>query len=323
MSIEYLTGRTPNPGKIKALIGGKAYFEEFFQQIDALKSGDKLFLLNWNIHPLFNQKSAPDDNSLDGKPSDKYFLTRLQNKVKAGVDVRIQLWINTNLLEPFYPYLADYRINAFMTGLPLPFKEYAIENLTTVYWWRNRKILGAQGNIYEPENVSYTIDQSLKDRIVINTLDSMFGGCHAKFVLFLVRQASGEFIGRGYTGGIDLAPNRYSIPPYRGFHKVLGGDGNIANGVTHNFWHDIMAKVEGVDAVEPLFRFYRNLWNENVQRKNSYNPKIQFGFGIDQDLVQIPCVPDGACEIEELDFDSGNIQEDHLIQSVSTIPDIY
>jgi hypothetical protein len=318
MSVEYLTGRTPTPGKITPLIGGKAYFDEFFQQIEALKSGDKLYLMNWFIDPQFYKKEAPDDNSLLLKTANEFLHTQLQDKVQSGVDIRILLWINTNLFQPFYPYVTDPRIQGFMTSLALPFKDYASSNLRTIYLWRNKRINKLLGNI------NYIDDASLSDRMIINTLDSTFGGCHAKFALFLSRQASGEFIGRGYTGGIDLAPNRYSNPDeYVGFHYVKMPDGTTVKGKTHNYWHDVMAKVEGTAAIEPLFWLYRNLWNENIKRKSSYNPKLYFTSDAEQNPIHIQCVPFGADVIDELEFDLGDTQQDHLIQSVNTIPDIY
>lgn len=331
MSLKYLTGSMPTPGKVTPMIGGQVYFDEFFENLSNLQAGDKLFLLNWTIDPVFYQKDDPDDDISD-KTADQFLWTQLQRLVSIGVDVRILVWVNTNLFEPLYPLKKHGILGTVLEGSELDlsakgiaqsfgggFLGYIDSTLRTVHFWRNQSAT-------TPET-----DKSLENRIIINTLDAMMGGCHAKFALFLKKQPSGEYRGTGYTGGIDPVNNRYSEPPYKGFHVFKNADGSIVRdakgipiaGETHNFWHDIMAKVEGVDTVAQLFLFYKNLWDENVARKEGYNPTIH--YLINSKTVGIVCIPQGANEIDEISFDSAEeaTKQDHLIQSVSTIPSIF
>ncbi len=328
MSLDYLTGATPVLGKVTPIVGGWDYFNEFFDNLDHLSSGDRLYLLNWNIDSLFYRKS---DRSGEGygvsntKRNDDFVWARLQYLVEIGVDVRILLWVNTNLVEPLYPLTFNSGENTFLENSQLasslhnsvnetvagynPFRSVLDANLQSIYLWRHKSL------------VKPSLDNILSNRIVINTLDSTFGGCHAKFSLFLKKQASGEYQATGYTGGIDFEQLRYSGPRYKSWSNTnFDNTGKVLPGQPYNSWHDVMAKVEGSLANEHLFEFYQQLWNENISRSADYNPKLT--ITIDDTPIKLPCVTDGAELIDDLVLDLTDDQSDHLIQSVSTVPNI-
>lgn len=303
MSIVYLTGTTPSLGKVTPIIDGLGYFDEFFARAEELQAGDKLYLMNWAISADFTHRA-----------SGKSLLATLQALVAAGVDVRSMVWVNTGLFDPFYPFTPD---SLFPNGTPEqsetvqaglksgPHRAIMLGNLQTVYLWRCMAFDGTANN-------------TLENRLIINTLDSVTGGCHSKFALFLRKTPAGEYAGAAYTGGMDFVGNRYSSAPHS------GRDGD-------NYWHDVMAKVEGTQIVEEIYHFYKDVWNENVGRKRRFNPKILlkpdvFAF-LSTDTL-LPCIPEGARLIGEADdppvlFDLSAQASDHLVQSLRTVPDIY
>jgi phosphatidylserine/phosphatidylglycerophosphate/cardiolipin synthase-like enzyme len=80
-------------------------------------------------------------------------------------------------------------------------------------------------------------EPTLADKALLNILSHPAGAVHTKLVV--VGRPSGD---TGFTGGIDFEPGR-ATPG----------------------WHDVEAEVHG-PAVQPLFDFYRALWNENQGR---------------------------------------------------------
>jgi phosphatidylserine/phosphatidylglycerophosphate/cardiolipin synthase-like enzyme len=307
--MDYLTGKAPVPGRITPLIDGLEYFNELFTQIDALQAGDKLYLMNWAIDWKFVHKptmAAPIDLHRDA------LLTKLQAKVADGVDVRVMIWVNTNLFDPLYPITPHFIYSDNSpgdSGTPsvqqsMQFGDVMAGNIITVHKWRNV-------SVDDVENAA------LENRIIINTLDSLTGGCHAKFAVIHKSTPSDEYVGIGYTGGMDLANSRYSEQPHS----------------WSSYWHDAMAKIEGSEIVEALYGFYKEVWNENVNRKADFNPVIFLKKDTFPDLdladdISVRCIPDGAEPIGldedgPVQFDPSVQPSDHLVQSLRTIPDIY
>ncbi len=316
MSLSYLIGQSPLLGKVTPLIDGFTYFQDFFDNLETLQEGDKLYLLNWHINKLFFHKGFYTDQWYQ-KSKDDFLLTRLHDLVKKGVEVKILLWVNTNIFLPLYPIfeieqhdLPEGTLkNLWKAGQQKAFGSVLRGNLTTAHVWRKYEFTEV---VYEPglalKDIITEENPALKDSIIINTLDALGGGIHAKFALFLHRKPSGDFEAQGYTGGIDLSPNRYAETE----HAQQPG--------WVNYWHDVMVKLEG-DINYSLFQFYQDLWNENINRKESYNPEIEITDAIVPFSVR--CIPDGATPIEAVELLQSDNHDLHWIQSLRTIPDVY
>lgn len=329
MSLDYLTGSTPFSGKVTPLISGSVYWNELYPLLRSLQSGDRLYLLNWHIDPYFRY-IAPDNS---GNPVLEYFVERLQSLVAKGVDVRILLWVNSNLFEPFYPLThsgqVDFSIGdtdlldssaklwrRVLSSLPhqtgLPFQDIMTANLLTVHYWRQFGMTAVDALTDAPLFVPNT---ALSKRIMINTLDSAIGGCHMKFALVLKRDpGSGLYQGTGFTGGIDLAIDRFASIPYTNncSEEMLAGN---------NYWHDIMAKVEGNAAILALHDYYATSWNENLSRAQSYNPHlITYVDGVE---IAVDAIAPNTQPLETSLPNLGAVYDDHWVQSVFTIPNTY
>jgi phosphatidylserine/phosphatidylglycerophosphate/cardiolipin synthase-like enzyme len=340
MSISYLDSNYPiASGNVEFLVGGAEYFTTLQGLIENLGSGDKLYLMNWLIISGFWFRTDTDDFSADHLQ--ETILHHLLEAVSRGVDVRVLLWVNTNLFEPLYPLEHNTAFVSEMVELAdnledfedrvlensdivptledasrraalllddrvrrnnrLPFKNYMLNNLVTAHQWRNFETV---------------MGKVLQNRIVVNTLDSAFGGCHAKFALALEQNPDG-MRGQAFTGGIDLDPARYSLYPYHAYEESLPN----ADPRHVNYWHDIMASVTGTPAIRQMFDLYQTLWNANVRRKLTYNPDVTAFIG--DETYHVPCVPAGAQLIENQLLDPGDEPTSHKIQSVSTIPNTF
>ena len=340
MSLAYLDSNYPiASGNVEFLVGGAEYFTVLQGLVENLQPGDKLYLMNWLIVQNFWFRTST--NELKSTHFEDTMLHYLLEAVLRGVDVRVLLWVNTNLFEPLYPIdhnpafvsdledlaenLGDFEDRVLENSDIVPtledasrraalllednvrrnnqliFKNYMLNNLLTAHVWRN---------------FNTDMGKVLQNRIVLNTLDSAFGGCHAKFALALEQNSDG-MRGHAFTGGIDLDPERYSIHPYHAYEasRPDAADRHF------NYWHDIMASVTGSSAIRQLFDFYQTLWNANVQRKLTYNPEVT-AF-IKEETYHVKCVPAGADLIEDQLLDPGDKPTSHKIQSVSTIPNTF
>lgn len=93
----------------------------------------------------------------------------------------------------------------------------------------------------------------MEKKVVLNTLAHSLSAMHVKMVV------CGDSTGfRGYAGGIDFVQNR---------------NGPVIHDPGHT-WHDLAIKVEGTGA-DGIYRMFRQLWNEQVQR----SPKTFKAFG--------------------------------------------
>lgn len=349
MSLNYLDSNYPiHAGKVQLRLSAE-YFNELKGLIDNLQSGDLLLLMNWNI--LFDCKFRDDINTLNPDDPNRIVVDQILKAVDRGADARILLWVNTNLFEPLYPldhnpaFVSD--VEDLATGLgdveeqfteqrlvvptieealrrgalalddnvrrnnALFFKSYMLNNLATAQIWRN---------------LPWNDRALLQNRIVINTLDSAFGGCHSKFALVLKHTPNG-MQGHAFTGGVDLNHRTFAVPPYHPFAATT------AVPPVFNFWHDIMAHLTGKPIVAELFTFFQTLWNANVGRKHTYNPTVT-GFLpastpadvidlVGGDTLNVQCVPAGAEALQSQIFDPGDGPTAHKIQSLTTIPNTF
>ena len=99
--LNYLDHPDPPSGLVTPLVDGMRYFADFFDVIDTMGAGDRLYIMNWHIAPNFDQKA-----DLGDEPAESTMLAhKLVDLVAEGVDVRVLVWLNTNYFRPDYDVL--------------------------------------------------------------------------------------------------------------------------------------------------------------------------------------------------------------------------
>lgn len=286
-------GAPPAKGRVTPLVDGDAYFHALAREMDRLKAGDILCLMKWHIDPWVR---VPDFSADPDAPEEILLSRKLAELHMAGVEIRVLLWINTNILRPVYsPNVTGAIQDTINLLAPLPNMQ---RNAVTVPNWRNA---------YREAGLS-----DLADRLMVNTLDAFTGGCHAKFALVLRQVSTGVYEGTGFTGGLDLAPDRFKLAPH---------------GSPENYWHDVQAEVRGNEAIRQMALYFEQMWNENIMRRaQGYNPQIYLGqdLGPEYDYGPFPAVPANAdmVTLTDLSYAATPGDEAHFVQSLRTVPKI-
>jgi hypothetical protein len=297
VGLPYLDDADPPRGRVTPLVDGFAFYDDFFEEIETLTAGDRVYIMNWYLPPGF-YRQATVGQTLEDAGEDSLLLLKLQTLVENGIDVRVLLWMNTNFFRPAYTPVFQRQLVR-----TIPFHPQQLATAATVHHWRAiaRRLAGPG-------------QPSLADAIVVNTLDAPTGGCHAKFSLVLRQRGAGHE-GIGYTGGLDFGDGRYGTPRHE-------NDG----------WHDVQARVEGPEIVSALVDFYVQMWNENIARlhddlthgRRSTIRIAQDLLGDGQPEYTFPCVPDAATSIDRggIELVSSTSTWPHRVQSLRTIPNI-
>ena len=172
----------------------------------------------------------------------------LAQKAAAGVDVRVMSWVNTALL---IKEISDREPN---------WSAVVVENLLGIDHLRNLTVKGKK---------------PLAKNICALSIGNMLGAMHLKMI---VAYDGNEYF--AYTGGIDLVPNRVAKrkhpiltttrnstykPKKPWFEKKIEGTNNWKY---QELWHDMAVGVKG-PAVQSFYDFFKDLWNEQLKRKDS------------------------------------------------------
>jgi phosphatidylserine/phosphatidylglycerophosphate/cardiolipin synthase-like enzyme len=265
---------------VTPLIDGDLYFEALYNAITKLEppeSEQAIYIASW----YFNSSFAFDESKSDGIHPTK-LIELLGYKVSRGVDVRVLIWVSDFVLATGMP----------MANIPgatssAPFVEMMVQNLRTIEELRS----------YIKDDGTYP----LADRVIANTLDHPYGAAHTKFVLVVDRNKA-----KGFTGGIDLAPSRFS-GNFHGTGEYLTGD----------CWHDVMAMVEG-DACQAMYDFFLSLWNALAARV--VTPSASPRFRLDADTILGTPVSSQIISSRDLPSDPLVAGLPFRVQSLRTFP---
>jgi phosphatidylserine/phosphatidylglycerophosphate/cardiolipin synthase-like enzyme len=150
-------------------------------------------------------------------------------------------------------------------------------------------------------------EASLHDQCCLNVIGHNVGGVHTKMVIVGTSSWAA-----GFTGGIDLVSDRYTFDDLHTVRDRIGG------------WHDVQAKIEG-PAVQSLFDFFRQMWNENLIRAHPVDDHarpptftsdpLRFHSG----TTIVPCITAGTTRLEDRTLPNAT-RGTHYVQSLRTVP---
>lgn len=200
------TTRTAIPvyqnSEVTPMINGPEYFRNLKQLINNLGTGAAdqqfIYICGWWLDQAF---------SLDGTAGRARLVDILKQKSRQGVDVRVLGWVMA-------PELIR---NRMLQGSSVG----GIQGMLSLNADSMRFINSLRG------------EASMVTKACLNILSHPAGAVHLKMVIV----GNGDEI-VGFTGGLDLKPDRHS-----------------------NLWHDVQARVKG-PAVQGLFNTFREMWNE-------------------------------------------------------------
>jgi phosphatidylserine/phosphatidylglycerophosphate/cardiolipin synthase-like enzyme len=137
-------------------------------------------------------------------------------------------------------------------------------------------------------------EPAIGDKAALNVISHSAGGVHAKVVVI---GTATEAI--GFTGGLDFVANRLLSTT----QHDLG-----------NYWHDIVAKVEG-PAVQGLYDWFKDFWRENLQIDGNRREPIDFRVE-DKQITHIGSTAPSLPDRTYLSLSKGK----HHVQSLRTLP---
>ena len=203
-------------GSVTPLIDGVTYFAAIKTEIDQLHAGDIWYVTAWWLDPGF--RFAPGGPTL---------LQLLTAKAAAGVDVRVILWANRNLLA--FPQV--------VTALNL-----------------GGYLAVSQGNVAAAEALRAVPGPAggtpLAGRVLLDWSGHVASSHHMKLTV-LSRQ--GSLI--AFAGGIDYRQDRMDGPPHATLFRRRDGS------VFRWGWHDAGVRVSG-DYAQRMLDTFTTRWQE-------------------------------------------------------------
>lgn len=173
------------------------------------------------------RKENPDGSGLTIGGADR-LIDRIIAKAKLGVDVRVMGWITAGITSAI-----NNSKFAAQAGVG---KEHA-STLRSIAALRKEPSIGFKAITNE---VAHTV-----------------GAAHIKMVI-----VGSNTTAVGFTGGLDFVLDRWAKKDHLDWSDASGPTPVRTN----QFWHDVVAKVEG-PAVAGLYEWYRALYQEAISRK--------------------------------------------------------
>jgi phosphatidylserine/phosphatidylglycerophosphate/cardiolipin synthase-like enzyme len=272
----FLAGVTSRAGtRVTALVDGATFGQELEAGIlrlgkdasPAANAGQFILIASWWLGLV--DRTTDKGETVQGYgfgPPDatRPMLPILAEKAKAGVDVRVLAWVSPSLIDSAVAQLSGGS----------SFGDINQHTLKSV------KALRATPEIGE--------------RAILNMLAHPAGVGHAKVVIL-----GDATYAVAFTGGIDLAPDRYATPEHTGVE----------------FWHDVVAKVEG-EAVQDVYDWFRDLWEESRDpARKPLRPMVD-GAELPSVLPTTPALPARTLPTAVQDV----AMPTHHVQSLRTLP---
>jgi phosphatidylserine/phosphatidylglycerophosphate/cardiolipin synthase-like enzyme len=202
---------------IEPLIDGVTFFAAIKAELDRLTAGDVCYIAGWWVDSGF--RFAP--------PAGPTLQDILVSKVTAGVDVRVILWANKNLLDN--PGL----VTRFGLG---GFLNVTLSNVRAA---ESLRAAAAPGG-----------GTPLSGRVLLDWSGNAASSHHMKISVF---SHEGQFT--AFAGGIDYRQDRLDGPPHR--HAFTRPDGSTFTWG----WHDAGAQLTG-RAAGAVFTTFLTRWTE-------------------------------------------------------------
>jgi len=281
--------------RITCLLDGERYFQEVLALLDgptalvgtgtaAENARHFILIAGWWVDLLGAGVDRPfylagDPLREPGVPPEqrKRLAEILKAHAQRGVDVRVLAYMNRYVME----FMSESRIRRGREALEGLFRFHYETHIRTLTDLRTGGVLAC-----------------------LNTLGHTASGAHTKLVV-----VGTDTKAVGFTGSMDFRYDRYDDPTHQKWK--LDPDYRDHPDAPKYGRHEVAAKVEG-PAVQPLYSFFRRMWNELVAgrpRTLVVNTDGTRFFGVVPDY---PTLPERALPTDPVGS--------HHVQSLLTLP---